>query len=146
MAKIPRMPFPSFTLVLSRQEVGDNNESNNGIQQRNTSNRDVEPPVDLLMVSCNHRFLSVLRFVCRIQSWPFLGGYRKHLILAYRATIVAGKWYVQVCLSVELESKSIHPINFAYCIFFLLLAWYNGRRSVGHRDSLWGTNWHRGGG
>ena len=40
------MPFPSFTLALSRQEAVDN-ESNNGIQERNA-----EPPIDL-MVSCD---------------------------------------------------------------------------------------------
>jgi hypothetical protein len=45
-AKNPRMPFPSFTLALSRQKVGDN-ESNNSIQERNASN--VEPPVDLMV-------------------------------------------------------------------------------------------------
>lgn len=50
-AKNPRMPFPSFTLALSRQEAGDNESNlNNSIPERNASNV-VEPPVDLLMVS-----------------------------------------------------------------------------------------------
>ena len=49
----PRMPFPSFTLALSRQEG-----SNNDIQERNFSN--VEPPIDL-MVSFMTTGLSVLR-------------------------------------------------------------------------------------
>ena len=56
MAKSPRMPFPSFTLALSRQEAGDN-ESNNDVQERNASN--VEPPVDL-MVS----FRGTASFIC----------------------------------------------------------------------------------
>ena len=84
MAKSSRMPFPSFTLALSRQEAGDN-ESNNGIQEKNTSNV-LEPPVDL-MVSCDCQFI---RFMAVVLS--LLG--RKQLILAYHATIVAGKWYV----------------------------------------------------
>ena len=54
MAKSPRMPFPSFTLALSRQEAGDN-EINNGIQERDASNV-LEPPVDL-MVSYDRQFL-----------------------------------------------------------------------------------------
>ena len=49
----PRMPFPSFTLALSRQEG-----SNNDIQEKNSSN--VEPPIDL-MVSFMTTDLSVLR-------------------------------------------------------------------------------------
>ena len=45
MVKSPRMPFPSFTLALSRQEAGDNE----SIQERNASN--VEPPVDLMVTA-----------------------------------------------------------------------------------------------
>ena len=56
MAKSQRMPFPSFSLALSRQE-GRHNESNNNIQERNASS--VEPPVDL-MVSCDCHFTVVL--------------------------------------------------------------------------------------
>jgi hypothetical protein len=83
MAKSPRTPFPSFTLALSRQETGDN-ESNNDIQERNAaSNVDSEQPVDL-MVSCDYHFTVV---VLRLLG-------RKHLIFAYHATTVTGKWYV----------------------------------------------------
>ena len=57
MAKSPRMPFPSFTLALSRQEAGDS-ESNNDIQERNASN--VEPSVDLMVSFVEPPVLSVL--------------------------------------------------------------------------------------
>ena len=57
MAKSPRMPFPSFTLALSRQEAG-HNESNNDVQERNASN--VEPPVDLMVSFVEPPVLSVL--------------------------------------------------------------------------------------
>ena len=43
-AKDLKMPFPSFTLVLSHQEAGDNS-----IQERNASESNVKPPVDLLV-------------------------------------------------------------------------------------------------
>lgn len=52
MSKSPRMPFPSFTLVLSRQETSDNE----SIQERNASN--VEPLVDLMVsfLDCAYMF------------------------------------------------------------------------------------------
>ena len=55
--KSPRVPFPSFTLVLSRQGVGPGDkENNNGIQEKNAY---VEPPIDL-MVSCDRQFISFM--------------------------------------------------------------------------------------
>ena len=107
MAKSPRMPFPSFTLALSRQEAGDN-ESNNDNQEKNASN--VEPPVDL-MVSFRDR-----QFTCfTIVVLSLLG--RKHLILVYHAMIVAGKWYV--LLVVE---SSIDKTFFFCCLYFFILS------------------------
>ncbi|KAF8801453.1 hypothetical protein BYT27DRAFT_7198250 [Phlegmacium glaucopus] len=44
---MPRTPFPSFTLALSRQSAGDN-ASDINMQQRNTSNVLAEPPIDLM--------------------------------------------------------------------------------------------------
>jgi len=52
MVKSPRTPFPSFTLVLSRQAAGDHNESNIDAQERNASN--AEPSIDL-MKTFDHR-------------------------------------------------------------------------------------------
>ena len=79
-AKNLRMPFPSFTLALSRQEAGDNS-----IQERNASESNVEPSVDLMV--------SLWQFDgCRIETFCW---YRKHLSLAYHATIATGKRYAQ---------------------------------------------------
>ena len=47
MVKSPRTPFPSFTLVLSRQAAGDHNESNIDTQEIITSN--AEPSIDLMV-------------------------------------------------------------------------------------------------
>ena len=69
-AKNPRMPFPSFTLALSRQEAGDNESNlNNSIQERNASNV-VELPVDLLMVS----LWLLLNILLRLSHWDFFWG------------------------------------------------------------------------
>ena len=90
MARSPRMPFPSFMLALSRQEAGENEST---IQERTRNASNVEPLVDLMVLTAPVYFF----FFGFSYSLSLLD--RKHSILAYHATIVVGIWYVFVLWS-----------------------------------------------
>jgi len=80
---IPRTPFPSFTLVLSRQ-AADDDESVTGMQNGHVSN--IEPPIDLMV---SRRTGTIYVFSSPLTAEP--SRRRKHLILVYQV-IPPGKW------------------------------------------------------